>query len=170
MSEGFEPAEPPLVDPDAPADRASLRREWDVLVAIAVGGVVGAESRYGVDRLLPASRAGFPWATLTINVLGCLLMGVLMVVLTELITPPRLARPFLGVGVLGGFTTFSSFTVDAERLVNAHRTGLALAYVVATLVIAAAGLAVGTYAARRAGPHLLGSGLDRRPHTGGASP
>lgn len=143
------------IDPDAPSDRASLRRDWDVLLAVGIGGVIGAESRYGIDRLWPSSMTGFPWATLTINVLGCLLMGMLMVVLTELVTPHRLARPFLGIGVLGGFTTFSSFAVDTERLLRAHRAGLALVYMVATLVVAAAALALGTAAARRAGPRLL---------------
>ncbi len=96
-------------------------------------------------------------------------MGMLMVVLTELITPHRLARPFLGIGVLGGFTTYSSFAVDAERLIYAHRAGLALAYVVGTLIVAAAGLALGTVIARRAGPRLLGSRSHRSSGPGDAS-
>ena len=166
MSEAPEPVEFPPVDPDAPEPRTpqehgSLRRECDVLLAIAVGGVIGAESRYGIDRLLPTSKTGFPWATLTINVLGCLLMGMLMVVLTELIAPHRLARPFLGIGILGGFTTFSSFTVDAERLIHAHRAGLALAYVVGTLVVAALRLGAGDHGRSTGRAAHLGRGPDR---------
>ena len=143
--------DPDRIDDDVPPGRTPLRREWDVLAVIAVGGVLGAESRYGVDRLVPPSARGFPWATFGINVLGCLLMGALMVVLTERVTPHRLTRPFLGIGVLGGFTTFSSFAVDAERLIRAHRPGLALAYVVATLAVAAVTLALGATLARRVG-------------------
>jgi fluoride exporter len=136
------------IDADEPVDRGPLRGEWGVLLAIAVGGIIGAESRYGLDRLVPASRSGFPWATFTINVGGCLLMGALMVVLTELLTPHRLLRPFLGIGILGGFTTFSGFTVDTVRLVDAHRPALAIGYLLATLIVAAAALALGTAATR----------------------
>ncbi len=144
-------SDPDRIDSDAPVDRGPLRGEWGVLLAIAVGGVVGAEARYGIDRLVPPSRSGFPWATFVINVSGCLLMGVLMVVLTELLTPHRLLRPFLGIGILGGFTTFSGFTVDAVRLVAAHQAGLALTYLVATLIGAAAALALGTVVTRSLG-------------------
>ena len=150
------------VDPDAPAARGPLRREWDILLAIAIGGVLGAESRYGIGRLIPATPGGFPWATFVINVLGCLAMGALMVVLTELVTPHRLARPFLGIGLLGGFTTFSSFAVDAERLVRAHRAGLALSYVVVTLVVTALALWLATIATRAVG-RRRGAVRSRRP-------
>lgn len=145
------PAADRTVDPDAPIARESLRREWDIMAAIAIGGVLGAEARYGIDQLLPAAHGTFPWATFVINVLGCLAMGALMVVLTEMATPHRLARPFLGVGLLGGFTTFSSFAVDAERLIDAHRPGLALVYVAATLVVAALALWLATIATRAVG-------------------
>lgn len=137
------------VDPDAPADRRPLRGERDVVLAVALGGIVGAECRYGIDRLIAPTRTGFPFATFVINVSGCLAMGVLMVVLTELVTPRRLLRPFLGIGILGGFTTFSGFTVDTVRLVDAHRTGLALGYVVGTLAAAAGALALATGVTRR---------------------
>lgn len=147
-------SDPDRIDSDAPVDRGPLRGEWGVLLAIAVGGIVGAEARYGIDRLVPPSPSGFPWATFVINVSGCLLMGVLMVVLTELLTPHRLLRPFLGIGILGGFTTFSGFTVDAVRLVDAHQAGLALTYLVATLIAAAAALALGTVVTRRLGREM----------------
>ena len=85
--------------------------------------MLGAEARYGIDRLIPPPATGFPWATLLINVSGCLLIGVLMVLLVEVWSPHRYARPFLGVGVLGGYTTFSTFAVDAVRLVRAQHAG-----------------------------------------------
>lgn len=107
-----------------------------LLSAIALGGVLGSLARYGIGEAWPA-RTGFPWATLCINAGGCLLIGILMVALTERTARPhRLARPFLGVGVLGGFTTFSAYSVDTIRLLDADRVGLAVAYVLATPLVA----------------------------------
>jgi protein CrcB len=83
-----------------------------------------------------------------VNISGCLLIGVLMVVITELVTPHRLVRPFLGVGVLGGYTTFSTATVDALTLVDASRPGAALGYLVATPTLALLGCAAAVIAAR----------------------
>lgn len=110
----------------------SARRQWDVLAAVAVGGVAGAEARYGIGSALPRSSGEFPWATLLINVSGCLLIGVLMVLVLELSSPHRLARPLLGIGVLGGYTTFSTFAVEVLQLARAGCGGIAVAYVVAS--------------------------------------
>lgn len=128
------------VDPDVdlhdPDQLAEIRPHEIVLLAvIAAGGVVGAEARYGVGRLLPAARGEFPWATLIVNVSGCLLIGVLMVLLAELWSPHRFTRPFLGVGVLGGYTTFSTFGIEAVGLVREHRPAVAAGYIVASLVL-----------------------------------
>lgn len=141
----------PPAEADAPALRGFVRAEGGVLAVIAVGGILGAEARYGVDTLVAQTATGFPWATFAINVSGCLVMGALMVVLTELVTAHRLLRPFLGIGILGGFTTFSGFAVDTVRLIDAHRATTALAYVLGTLVGAAAALAIATIVARRLG-------------------
>jgi CrcB protein len=122
--------------PDRPRRLRGRRGQLDVLAVIAAGGVVGAEARYGAGLLLPHPPDAFPWSTLLVNALGCLLIGVLMVVLTETTAPHRLARPFLGVGVLGGFTTFSTYAVDVQRLLLAHRAGPALAYLAGTLAAA----------------------------------
>jgi CrcB protein len=152
------PADPPrphgIVDPDVdlhdPAQRAETRpHELDLLAVIAAGGVLGAEARYGIDRLIPPPTAGFPWATLLINVTGCLLIGVLMVLLIEVWSPHRYARPFLGVGVLGGYTTFSTFAVDSVRLVRAQHVGSAAAYVVASVVCCLVAVVGATLATRR---------------------
>jgi CrcB protein len=107
-----------------------------VLAVISLGGIAGALARYGIGRAFPAAPSGFPWATFGINVAGCLLIGVLMVFVSERWSARPLIRPFLGVGVLGGFTTFSTYTVDIVRLTDANATGTAVAYLVGTFVAA----------------------------------
>ncbi len=107
-----------------------------VLGAVALGGVVGAEARYGMSVWLPHGPAQLPVATLLVNASGCFLIGVLMVVVVELTAPHRLVRPFLGVGVLGGYTTFSTATVEVQQLAQHGRPGLALGYLLGTVVTA----------------------------------
>jgi CrcB protein len=139
------------VDPDletgAGADTPRRRHggtPWTVLAAISAGGVLGALARYGLGVAFPAGPGRFPWATFGINVSGCLLIGVLMVLVTEVWAGRRHLRPFLGVGVLGGYTTFSTYIVDIQRLVAAGAAPTALAYLAGTLVagLAATWLAV----------------------------
>src|SRR3982751_7026050 len=90
------------VDPDVDLHVLTQRRQrtWDpaVLAAIAAGGVLGTEARYGLDVLLPHHPGQWPWATWLINVSGCFLIGILMMVIAELTSLHRLVRPFLGVG------------------------------------------------------------------------
>ncbi len=125
----------PDVDLRDPAQAGETRpREWDLLAAVAVGGVLGAEARYGIGELIPHHPGQFPWGTLLINASGCLLIGVLMVVLLELTSPHRLARPFLGVGILGGYTTFSTFAMDVEQLILDQKVLPALLYTVVTVL------------------------------------
>jgi protein CrcB len=69
-------------------------------------------ARYSLAQPLPTRPGQFPWTTFAANLLGCLLIGVLTVLITEVFSARRLVRPFLGVGVLGGFTTFSTYAVD----------------------------------------------------------
>src|SRR4051794_22770193 len=100
----------PDVDLHVPAQRAELRPSpWPVLGAISAGGACGALARYAVAEAWPHAAGGFPVSTLLVNVSGCLLIGVLMVVVTEVAPERRLLRPFAGVGVLGGYTTFSTY-------------------------------------------------------------
>jgi CrcB protein len=130
-----------VIDPDVVLPE---RASWDVIAAISAGGVLGAEGRYGLALAVPHAGSAFPWSTLVINVSGCLLIGVLMAILLSRTRPHRLVRPFLGVGILGGYTTFSTFALDADRLVHAHRIGLALAYLAATIALAAAAVWLAT--------------------------
>ena len=134
--------------PHRPGQPQRPRRQLDVLAVVAAGGVLGAEARYGAGVLVPHTPDAFPWSTLLVNALGCLLIGVLMVVLAEMTAPHRLARPFLGVGVLGGFTTFSTYAVDVQRLLLAHRAGSALAYLTGTVVAALVAVWLGATATR----------------------
>ncbi|MER7508690.1 CrcB family protein [Streptomyces lavendulae] len=126
----------PDVDLHVPAQRAEPQGR--VLAAIAAGGALGASARFGVGLLWPAGPGAFPWATFWINVSGCALIGVLMVLISEggRSAPHPLVRPFLGVGVLGGFTTFSTYAVEFSGLLDAGRAQVALAY--AGLTVAAA--------------------------------
>lgn len=128
------------IDPDVdlrmPAERRELRpRVWPVLVAISAGGVAGAVGRHLIGLLLAGPAGGFGWATLVVNVSGCLLIGVLMVLVEQMWASRRLPRPFLGVGVLGGFTTFSGYVQDVHLMVTAA-AGTALVYLAATLAAA----------------------------------
>jgi CrcB protein len=110
-------------------------RPWPVLGAVAVGGIIGAESRFGLQWLFPHPAGGFAWATFAINITGCLLLGAVMVLVIEVWPDRPLLRPFLGTGVLGGFTTFSSYTVEVQQAVAAGHPATAAAYLVGTLIV-----------------------------------
>lgn len=131
----------------------SRRRVSDpaVLAVIAVGGIVGTEARYALSVAWPHGPGQLPAATWVANTSGCFLIGVLMVVLTELTAAHPLVRPFLGVGVLGGYTTFSTATVEVQQLVQQGRAALALGYLLATVVAALVAVALGTAATRAVG-------------------
>ncbi|MCX4429911.1 fluoride efflux transporter CrcB [Streptomyces sp. NBC_00271] len=130
--------------------RAARRREFAVLSVIAVGGAVGAGARYEAGQLWPTGSSAFPWTTLGINAVGCLIIGVFLVAVTEVWSPHHLLRPFFGTGVLGGFTTFSTYCADIERLVAQERAGIALAYLAVTVVAAMVAVTIGVAAGRRA--------------------
>lgn len=103
------------------------------VLLVAVGGAVGAVARYGAGALsLALGLAGFPWATFLVNVVGGLAMGALAGWLGE---GGAALRLLLGVGVLGGFTTFSAFSLDAVRLLEANQIGLAAAYVLGSTIL-----------------------------------
>jgi CrcB protein len=147
--EAAEPVDPD-VDLSLPAQRGELsQRPGPLLAAIAVGGAVGACGRYGAALLWPTAAGSFPVTTLVVNVLGCAAIGLLMVTVVELGSAHPLVRPFLGTGVLGGFTTFSTYAVDVERLVDDGRAGLALAYLALTVTAALGAVWLSATATRR---------------------
>ncbi|MEU7141329.1 CrcB family protein [Nocardia sp. NPDC046473] len=137
----IDPQTCPSVDPDIDLHNADQRSELAgthgaVLAVIAVGGALGALARYGLTLAWPAPAGAFPWAVFAINVAGSFLLGALMVVITEIRPAHPLVRPFLGVGVLGGFTTFSTYAEDIRALLDPATVIVAAVYLVATLVVA----------------------------------
>jgi len=104
--------------------------------SVALGGAIGALCRYWVSStLMPVTQYKFPYATLSVNVAGSLLMGVLYVLIVEKGGLPDQARNLLMVGFLGAFTTFSTFSLDALNLWQNGNQFLALVYVVSTVVL-----------------------------------
>jgi CrcB protein len=97
---------------------------------------------------IPHARGEFAVATLLTNVLGCLLIGVLMALLTTAAHPHRLLRPFLGIGILGGFTTFSTFVTDTLDAATTGRILGSLAYVLGSVTLCLAAVAAGLTATR----------------------
>jgi CrcB protein len=138
----------PDVDLHVPAQRQERAFDPALLAAIAVGGLLGAEGRFGLERLIDSPPGSWPWATWLINVVGSLLLGVLMGVLDGIRRPHRLARPFFGVGVLGGFTTFSTAMVEVPQLLGHGRPGPALLYLVGSALTAVAAAAAGLWTVR----------------------
>jgi CrcB protein len=144
-----------VFDSDVDLASPSQRRELAshpvlVLSAISAGGVAGALARYGIALAVPHSATGFPASTLVINIVGSLLLGVLMVLLGHVSDAHPLVRPFFGVGILGGFTTFSTYTVDAQQLMVHHEAGLAMLYLLSTLILGLAAVTAGAVLARSA--------------------
>ncbi len=106
------------------------------VMAIAIGGAVGSVLRYWLSTLVYAlAGRGFPYGTLVVNVLGCLVMGALFVLLVERMGENTLLRAGLLIGVLGGFTTFSTFSIETFNLIEQGAWLRAVANSVASLVL-----------------------------------
>ncbi|ETD03204.1 fluoride efflux transporter CrcB [Rhodobacter capsulatus] len=117
------------------------------LLFVALGGALGSALRYLVNITLPRLVGhGFPYATMTVNVLGSFAMGVLVVVLA--MKGGTHFAPFLMTGILGGFTTFSAFSLDAAKLVETGEIGTAAVYVLGSVGLGLAALFAGMAFAR----------------------
>ena len=116
---------------------------------VALGGAIGSATRHGVNvwsgRMLGMA---FPWHTLIVNVLGCLLMGVLVELMALRLNVSNDIRAFLTTGLLGGFTTFSAFALDFALLVERKTYGLAAAYAAGSVVLSLAAVFAGLYLVR----------------------
>jgi CrcB protein len=119
-------------------------------VLAALGGALGALARWSVATALPSSPRGWPWATLAVNLAGCVLVGVLLAVALARWPDSPWVRPFLAVGFLGGFTTFSAFAVETVLLAEAGAWPVATGYVLVSVVGGPAGVLLGLLAARAA--------------------
>lgn len=121
-----------------------------MLAAVAFGGALGSFARYALGLALPHERGLFPAATLLTNIGGCLLLGVLMMLIITTRDPHPLLRPFAGIGVLGGFTTFSTFVVETMDSALTDRPGLALLYAAVSVSASLLAVALGMRCTRLA--------------------
>lgn len=115
-----------------------------MILAVAAGGAFGAVARYLV--MVQATKLfglSFPWGTLTVNILGSFIMGALIEIMALTWSPSQEMRAFLAVGVLGAFTTFSTFSLDAYTLYERGQVTAAAGYVVASVALSIAGLVAG---------------------------
>jgi CrcB protein len=119
------------------------------LVAVAAGGAVGAMGRHAIAAILRSATAWPAYAgTLVANVLGCFAIGVAYVVL-EASAPPAWVKALLVTGLLGAFTTFSTFSLEAMHLVEDRKHGELAAYVVSSVVVGLVAVKVGMWLAER---------------------
>jgi CrcB protein len=139
-----------------------LRNRADVLAVIAFGGALGSMARWGLTLLWPPHPGAFGWATLTANVTGSLALGVLMIFVLDVLPPSRYARPFLGTGVLGGYTTFSTAMLDTRAQLVAGRPAQAGAYLFGGLAAGLLAVWLGMVTARAVVVAVRGRAARRR--------
>jgi fluoride exporter len=104
------------------------------ILAVAVGGALGTVARYLLEGLFPAGPGHIPWTTLLINLSGSFAIGFLVPLIDTLWYQARLLRPFLLIGFLGGWTTYSTLAVETTLLIKHGALGESLAYLAATVV------------------------------------
>jgi len=119
-----------------------------VLAAIALGGALGAPARYGVAHLIHVAPGTFPWATFWTNITGSFALGAVLALLTERFPPRSYLRPFVAIGFLGAYTTYSTFAVETVLLVKDGHPAIAMAYAGGSLVAGFAAVWVGLVVAR----------------------
>lgn len=120
------------------------------ILYVAIGGALGASGRYMLgSTLLKIMGPNYPWGTLAVNVLGGLSMGLLVGWLAFKVSGSENLRLLLGVGVLGGFTTFSSFSLEVVRMVENKTYGLAAGYITASVILSILAVFVGLVMARK---------------------
>lgn len=118
------------------------------LLAVALGGALGSMLRFWISGLLNSSDTKLPIGTLSINVVGSFLMGIAFVLIVEKARLSPELRPLLMTGLLGGFTTFSTFSLEAVTLLNEGHTGAALIYVLLSVILCITALYVGLWFTR----------------------
>ncbi|HEY1827410.1 MAG TPA: CrcB family protein [Acidimicrobiales bacterium] len=145
MTEPSPPHHSPLDEADLPA----LRLSAVTLLAVFLGGAFGSTGRYLLGAWFPTTPGHFPWVTLGINLSGSLLIG-LLIPLTEHMAPrlPQL-RPLVIIGVLGGWTTYSTLAVDGVQLSLHHHAGLVVGYLAATVFVGIGVVIVGNLLGQR---------------------
>lgn len=120
-----------------------------VIVGVALGGAFGASARWLLDRLIEQhTESVFPWATFAVNITGCLLIGVVIETLVDRHHLPAWLRIGIVVGVLGGYTTFSTFEQETFSLLESRDYAVALGYVSASLLVGVLAVYAGTLLGR----------------------
>jgi fluoride exporter len=140
-----------VATPQQPPYGASRRPSLPVLAAIGSGGALGAVARYELVLAAPVSPAAFPWTTWAINLTGSFVLGVVATLVLERWPPTRYVRPFVGIGICGGYTTWSTFMTETALLARDHRPGLAAVYIAASVTGGLAATYAGIWATRRQG-------------------
>ena len=122
------------------------RRE---LAAVFAGGAIGTLARAGFEEIAAADPGRWPWPTFTVNIVGAFLLGVFVTRLLERLPVSSYRRPFLGTGLCGGLTTFSTMQVETLRMVEHGHYGLAVGYVVTSILVGFGAVYLGTVLVRR---------------------
>jgi CrcB protein len=121
-----------------------------LLVAIALGGAIGAVGRHAVaGQVMKLTGGGFPWGTVTVNVLGSFVMGALIELMALKWSVGQELRAFLTVGILGAFTTFSTFSLDVALLTERGALPGAIGYVLISVLLSIGALFAGLYVFRQ---------------------
>jgi CrcB protein len=128
-------------------------RHLRILAAIAVGGFVGGLARYEIGLAVPTSRGSFPAVTFGVNLAGSFILALLVVFVLEILPPTVYLRPLLGVGFCGALTTFSTWMLDADRLLGAGRVGVAAVDLFGSLVAGLAATSLGLTVGRAIAAH-----------------
>jgi CrcB protein len=135
------------VDPDV--DPRDPPVGWDVLAVVAAGGALGSLARWGLGEAAGTPVGSVPWATVVENVSGSLALAALMVLVAEVWPRSRYLRPFAGVGLLGGWTTFSTYALDTRTLLAHDRPTAAVLYAGGSVVLGVLAVVVGLRVTRR---------------------
>ena len=126
--------------------------QLSMTLAVAAGGAVGAIGRYGVGVWMARwLGTGFPWGTLTVNVIGSLLMGLAVQIFIHKTQFSGEFSVFLTIGVFGGFTTFSAFSLDAVLMLQRGQISMATLYMFGSVFLSLIALVIGMYLARLLG-------------------
>jgi CrcB protein len=128
----------------------TLRLDRRELAAIFVGGLLGTIARAELAEALPHRNDQWPWATFAVNVVGAFLLGYFTTRLQERLPLSAYRRPFLGTGLCGGLTTFSTMQLEILRMLDANAIGLAVGYAAASIAVGFAAVALATNLVRRA--------------------
>ena len=121
----------------------------NMILAVAAGGAIGATGRFLVGRLmLKLMGPGFPWGTLSVNIIGSFLIGVVAGAVASRYSLSHAWQGFLIIGVLGGFTTFSAFSLEVALMIEKHQISTAAYYSLASVIIGVLALFAGLYAGK----------------------